>query len=80
MTEREDKPLNYPTIFNSADVAVVTKTDLASAIEFDWDTAHSHIQAVRPGMGVLKVSAKTAEGITEWLKFLTQSKEAPSAA
>jgi len=40
VTEGEDKPLKYPTIFNSADIAVVTKMDLASAVEFDWDSAY----------------------------------------
>ena len=29
VTEGEDKPLEYPTIFNSADLAVITKIDLA---------------------------------------------------
>ena len=38
MTEGEDKPLKYPTIFNSADVAVITKIDLAAAVEFDWES------------------------------------------
>ncbi|HLX83850.1 MAG TPA: hydrogenase nickel incorporation protein HypB [Terriglobales bacterium] len=70
-TEGEDKPLKYPTIFNSADVAIVTKMDLAAAVEFDWQSAYSNIQAVRPGMQVLKVSAKTGEGIDEYLSFLT---------
>ena len=71
VTEGEDKPLKYPTIFNSADVAVVTKMDLAPAVEFDWDTAYCNIQAVRPGMRVLKLSAKTGEGMDEYLSFLT---------
>jgi hydrogenase nickel incorporation protein HypB len=44
VTEGEDKPLKYPTIFNSADVAVVTKTDLASAVEFDWNSAYDNTQ------------------------------------
>jgi len=70
VTEGEDKPLKYPTIFNSADVAVVTKADLAAAVEFGWDTAYNNIQAVRPGMPVLKVSAKTGEGIEAYLGFL----------
>jgi hydrogenase nickel incorporation protein HypB len=70
VTEGEDKPLKYPTIFNSADVAVVTKSDLAAAVEFNWDTAHGNIQAVRPGMPVFMLSAKTGEGMTEYLKFL----------
>jgi hydrogenase nickel incorporation protein HypB len=70
VTEGEDKPLKYPTIFNSADLAVVTKMDLAQAVEFDWHSAYSNIQAVRPGMQVLKLSAKTAEGMEEYLNFL----------
>jgi hydrogenase nickel incorporation protein HypB len=70
VTEGEDKPLKYPTIFNSADVAVVTKMDLAPAVEFDWSTAYGNIQAVRPGMQVLKVSAKTGVGMEDYLHLL----------
>jgi hydrogenase nickel incorporation protein HypB len=70
VTEGEDKPLKYPTIFNSADVTVVTKMDLAAAVEYDWPAASSNIQAVRPGMHVLRVSAKTGDGMSDWLEFL----------
>jgi hydrogenase nickel incorporation protein HypB len=70
VTEGEDKPLKYPTIFNSADVAVITKADLASAVEFDEPTARGNIQAVRPGMEVFKLSAKTGEGMAGYLEFL----------
>src|ERR1700691_3723384 len=70
VTEGEDKPLKYPTIFNSADVAIVTKVDLAKAVEFSWETAYANIQAVRPGMPVLQLSAKTGEGMEEYLGFL----------
>jgi hydrogenase nickel incorporation protein HypB len=70
VTEGEDKPLKYPTIFNSADVAVVTKLDLAPAVEFDWHAAYGNIQAVRPGMHVLKLSAKSGEGMDNYLDFL----------
>ena len=71
VTEGEDKPLKYPTIFNSADVAVVTKIDLAAAVEFSWDTAYNNIQAVRPGMPILQLSAKTGEGMEKYLGLLT---------
>lgn len=70
VTEGEDKPLKYPTIFNTADVAIISKMDLAAAAEFDLQLAHSNIQAVRPSMPVLGVSAKTGEGLNEWLEFL----------
>ncbi|HLK64365.1 MAG TPA: hydrogenase nickel incorporation protein HypB [Bryobacteraceae bacterium] len=70
VTEGEDKPLKYPTIFNSADIAVITKVDLAAAVEFDWDAALANIHAVRPNMEVLRVSAKTGEGMAQWQQFL----------
>ena len=70
VTEGEDKPLKYPTIFNSADVAVITKVDLADAVEFDWDAAIANILAVRPNMEILRVSAKTGEGMDDWQRFL----------
>jgi hydrogenase nickel incorporation protein HypB len=70
VTEGEDKPLKYPTIFNSADIAVITKMDLCAAAEFDERLADRNLQAVRPGMDVFKVSAKTGEGMTEYLDFL----------
>lgn len=72
VTEGEDKPLKYPTIFNSADVALLTKVDLAAAVEFNWDAAQHSIQSVRPGMTVMNVSAKTGEGMSEFCNFLVQ--------
>ena len=68
--EGEDKPLKYPTIFNTADVAVITKIDLAGAVEFDLAAARDNIQRVRPGMQIIEVSAKTGEGMEEWMGFL----------
>ena len=71
VTEGEDKPLKYPTIFNTADVAVITKMDLAGAVEFDREAALKSIQAVRPGIEVLEVSAKTGDGMGKWIDFLS---------
>jgi len=51
-------------------VAVVTKMDLAAAVEFNWEAAYGNIQAVRPGMAVLKLSAKSGEGMDEYLGYL----------
>jgi hydrogenase nickel incorporation protein HypB len=70
VTEGEDKPLKYPTIFNSSDVAILTKIDLANAVEFQWKAAFANIQAVRPGMPVFTVSAKRGEGMEEYLEYL----------
>ncbi len=74
-TEGEDKPLKYPTIFNTADVSVITKIDIADAVEFDLAKAKNSIQSVRPGMRIFELSAKSGAGMDEWLEFL-QSKSA----
>ena len=70
VTEGEDKPLKYPTIFNTADVAVITKIDLALAVEFDRDAIERNVQAVRPGMRTVAVSAKTGEGMGELVALM----------
>jgi hydrogenase nickel incorporation protein HypB len=69
-TEGEDKPLKYPTIFNTADVAIVTKLDLADAVGFDLEALTRNIHGVRPGMPILKVSTRTGQGIEELKQFL----------
>jgi hydrogenase nickel incorporation protein HypB len=70
VTEGEDKPRKYPPIFNSADVAVITKVDLAAAADFDAAAAMDSIQAVRPGMTVFTLSSKTGEGLDAFVQFL----------
>ena len=71
VTEGEDKPLKYPTIFNTADVTVVTKIDLASAVGFDRDALLRNVESVRPGMPVLEMSARTGDGMSAWLDLVT---------
>ena len=69
-TEGEDKPLKYPTIFNSSDVAIITKVDMAEAAEFDVAMARHNIESVRPGMRIFEVSSKTGLGMEAIFQFL----------
>jgi hydrogenase nickel incorporation protein HypB len=71
-TEGEDKPLKYPTLVNTADAVVLSKMDLAEAVEFDEVTARRNIEWARPGAPVLPVSAKTGEGLDKWLLLLRE--------
>lgn len=70
VTEGEDKPLKYPLAFATADVAVVSKIDLAQAAGFDRETALANIARANPSLTVLELSARTGEGIETWFEFL----------
>ena len=74
VTEGEDKPLKYPGLFNTSDVAVITKTDLSEPCEFDRKEALDNIESVRPGMQVFETSAKTGAGMDEWIEYLKQKR------
>ncbi|HJU74786.1 MAG TPA: hydrogenase nickel incorporation protein HypB [Gemmatimonadaceae bacterium] len=74
VTEGEDKPLKYPSIFNTADVVVITKIDLAAAVEFQRDEMLANLQSVRPGIEVFEVSAKSGAGIAVWLARLESAR------
>ncbi len=74
VTEGEDKPVKYPTIVNSADLAVVTKVDLAEAVGFQRERFLEALNEVRPGIPILEVSARTGEGIDEWVSHLETAK------
>ncbi len=71
VTEGEDKPLKYPTLFNSADAAVITKIDLAGPCSFDREAALRNLNEIRPGIRVFETSAKTGAGMAEWMDYLS---------
>ncbi|MEV7442678.1 hydrogenase nickel incorporation protein HypB [Streptomyces sp. NPDC091204] len=63
VTEGEDKPLKYPTAFGLAQLVVVTKTDIARAVDFDEAAFRAHVEQVNPGVEVVLTSARAGEGI-----------------
>jgi hydrogenase nickel incorporation protein HypB len=70
VTEGEDKPLKYPSIFHTADAAIITKIDLAEAVEFDREAARRNIDAVRPGIPIYETSVKTGAGLEDILTWM----------
>jgi hydrogenase nickel incorporation protein HypB len=76
VTEGEDKPLKYPGLFHTCDLAAITKIDLAAACEFNRDLARANIEAVRPGLPIIETSAKTGAGLDDWLAFLAAARRA----
>lgn len=79
VTEGEDKPLKYPPMFHSSDVAIITKIDIAAAVEFDLAAARANILAVSPEIQIFEVSAKTGQGMDAWYAFLAERREQMTA-
>jgi hydrogenase nickel incorporation protein HypB len=73
-TEGEDKPLKYPPMFHSANVAIVTKSDLASAAGFNRELALANLRRVSHHAQIFELSAKAGEGMQAWLEFLLKQK------
>ncbi len=80
VTEGEDKPLKYPVIFQKADLVLLTKIDLIPHLDFDVAAVEDAVARVMPEANLLKVSAKTGEGIDAWLQWLEKLRPAPIEA
>jgi len=75
VTEGEDKPLKYPTMFKVADVVIITKVDIAEAVGCDLGLARQNIAAVAPQAQVVEVSARSGVGMSAWYDILRQASE-----
>jgi len=71
VTEGEDKPLKYPPLFHSANVALITKSDLADAAGWDRESAIANLRKISHHAVIFELSAKTGQGMNEWLDFLS---------
>ena len=68
--EGDDKPLKYPLMFTVADVLLVNKIDAAACFDFDLERFTQRVHALRPGIPIFPISAKTGEGIEPWCQWL----------
>jgi hydrogenase nickel incorporation protein HypB len=79
-TEGEDKPVKYPSMYDTADLALLTKVDIAEVVGFDLESARRNIDQVRPGLEVVLSSARSGEGMSVWLERLVQGRAAALAS
>jgi hydrogenase nickel incorporation protein HypB len=70
VTEGEDKPLKYPAMFTAAKLAILTKTDLAPHCDADLAAYEANLRRVNPAIEILRVSARTGEGMKAWIDWL----------
>ena len=72
VTEGDDKPLKYPLMFEKSDVLVISKIDALPYFDFDLETCIKRVKRLNPNIQIFPVSAKTKEGMQEWLNWLQQ--------
>ncbi len=70
VTEGEDKPIKYPDMFRAAGLMLLNKCDLLPYLDFDVDQAIAFARRVNPGLRVIRTSAKSGEGLDEWLGWI----------
>lgn len=70
VTEGEDKPLKYPDMFTASRIALLNKIDLAPHCDVDLDIYEENLKRVNPEIEILRVSARTGEGMDTWITWL----------
>jgi hydrogenase nickel incorporation protein HypB len=70
VTEGEDKPLKYPSIFFKSELMILSKTDLLPYVPFDAELAKANAQSVHPGIEIVEVSSTSGQGMTEWMQWI----------
>jgi hydrogenase nickel incorporation protein HypB len=70
VTEGEDKPLKYPSMFHNADVMLLNKVDLLPHLDFDAEKCKAFARRINPGILIFDVSSKTGEGMDAWYEWL----------
>jgi hydrogenase nickel incorporation protein HypB len=82
VTEGEDKPLKYPVMFKAADLVLLTKVDLVPHLDIDLAKVHDALARVMPQPRVIEVSARSGQGLDQWVAWLAELREvvAPGGA
>lgn len=73
--EGEDKPEKYPTMINSADIAILTKVDLSEAVQFNREQFYKAVEHARPGIKIIETSVRADKGVDEWIEHMVMRKK-----
>jgi hydrogenase nickel incorporation protein HypB len=74
VTEGDDKPLKYPTMFETSQLCLINKTDLLPYVDFDVQKAMENALKVNPRLNFIEVSARTGKGMEQWFGWLSDLK------
>lgn len=68
--EGDDKPLKYPLMFSIVDVLLINKIDSIGIFDFDFKAVEERVKKLNPNIKIIPISAKTGEGIDEWVNWV----------
>lgn len=80
VTEGEDKPLKYPSIFHKSSLLILTKVDLLPYVPFDIEAAEANARQVNPEIEIIRLSCSTGQGMDMWRAWIEQRRAAHRAA
>jgi hydrogenase nickel incorporation protein HypB len=80
ITEGEDKPIKYPTMFHKADLVLLTKLDLAPHLDISLDEIRRSLSCVMPDPVCYPLSAKSGDGFEAWIRWIEEKKSALDAS
>ena len=72
VTEGSDKPLKYPTMFETSHLCVINKIDLLPYVDFDVEQTKEYALRINPNLEFIELSCTTGEGMEKWLDWLNQ--------
>jgi len=68
--EGHDKPVKYPKAIRTSQLLIISKSDLVQHFDFDINKIKKDALALNPSLKIIVTSAKTGEGMDEWIEFL----------
>jgi hydrogenase nickel incorporation protein HypB len=72
VTEGDDKPMKYPYMFQSSNLCIINKTDLLPYVDFSVENVMNYAKQLNPDLEFILMSAKTGEGMADWLNWLNK--------
>jgi len=75
--EGDDKVAKYPTLFQPADVILLTKTDLLGVLDYDAGRVRDDLSRINTAAPLIETSVKTGQGMAEWLTWLAARRPGP---
>jgi len=68
--EGDDKVAKYPTLFQQADVILLTKIDLLGILDYDVSRVRNDLSRINTRAPLIELSCRTSEGLGDWLDWL----------